>query len=191
MRFSGSGLSFLSMLQNPLLSHLRYIETLAMKGLFIKNLYADRSDEGYQLVKNGIRLDLHSHICKAIVVGILWFFMLPFSSSPSWTLGWHVYGLMHRADKSYEEAAKCYQHALKYNPNDLQILRDYALLQIQMRNYETLNVSFLDFYFTFDDSHCIDLELKAFSFSFSAGYPSSALGALAKAASLLGWSRHL
>lgn len=30
-------------------------------------------------------------------------------------LGWHVYGLLYRSDKNYEEAMKCYRHALKYD----------------------------------------------------------------------------
>lgn len=55
-------------------------------------------------------------------------------------IGWHVYGLLHRADKNYEEAAKCYTHALKYNKNDIHILRDFALLQTQMRHYDALIV---------------------------------------------------
>ncbi|OZJ02648.1 hypothetical protein BZG36_04404, partial [Bifiguratus adelaidae] len=88
-------------------------ETLAMKGLFLNNL--DKKEEAYEHVKKGLRYDLTSHIC------------------------WHVYGLIYRSDKNYEEAAKCYTHALKYNKNDVQILRDFAVLQTQMRHYEALN----------------------------------------------------
>ena len=29
--------------------------------------------------------------------------------------GWHVYGLLYRSDKNYEEAMKCYRYALKYD----------------------------------------------------------------------------
>ncbi|RKP06374.1 NMDA receptor-regulated protein 1 [Thamnocephalis sphaerospora] len=85
-------------------------ETLAMKGLFLSNL--DRKEEGYECVRKGLKNDLTSHIC------------------------WHVYGLLYRADKEYEEATKCYRNALKFDKNNMQILRDLALLQIQMRNYE-------------------------------------------------------
>ncbi|KAI8994648.1 NMDA receptor-regulated protein 1-domain-containing protein [Pilobolus umbonatus] len=87
-------------------------ETLALKGLFLNNL--EKKEEGYEYVKKGLRQDLTSHIC------------------------WHVYGLLHRADKNYEEAAKCYANALKFNKNDLNILRDYAILQTQMRQYDAL-----------------------------------------------------
>ncbi|KAI8344094.1 NMDA receptor-regulated protein 1-domain-containing protein [Chlamydoabsidia padenii] len=86
-------------------------ETLALKGIFLNNL--DKKAEGYEYVKQGVKNDLTSHIC------------------------WHVYGLMHRADKNYAEAAKCYTQALKYNKNDVNILRDFALLQTQLRQYDS------------------------------------------------------
>jgi tetratricopeptide (TPR) repeat protein len=61
-----------------------------------------------------------------------------FMSDYPYCSGWHVFGLLYRSDKNYEEAAKCYTHALKYNKNDMQILRDFALLQTQMRHYDAL-----------------------------------------------------
>ncbi|KAI8884470.1 N-terminal acetyltransferase A, auxiliary subunit [Backusella circina FSU 941] len=88
------------------------VETLAMKGLFLNNL--EKKEEGYEFVKKGLLKDLKSHIC------------------------WHVYGLLYRADKNYEEAAKCYANALKFNKNDLNILRDYALILTQIRSYDLL-----------------------------------------------------
>ncbi|KAI9140409.1 NMDA receptor-regulated protein 1-domain-containing protein [Paraphysoderma sedebokerense] len=90
-------------------------ETLSMKGLFLSHM--DKKEEAYDHVKLGLRNDLTSHIC------------------------WHVYGLLYRSDKNYEEASKCYTHALKYDKENLQILRDYSLMQIQMRNYEAFNES--------------------------------------------------
>ncbi|CAJ0644182.1 14066_t:CDS:10 [Entrophospora sp. SA101] len=56
-------------------------------------------------------------------------------------IGWHVYGLLHRSDKNYGEALKCYTRALKFDKDNMQILQDYSLLQIQMRNYEAFNES--------------------------------------------------
>ncbi|KAF9083168.1 N-alpha-acetyltransferase 16, NatA auxiliary subunit [Mortierella sp. GBA35] len=85
-------------------------ETLAMKGLFYNHL--DKKELAYEFVKKGIRHDMKSHIC------------------------WHVFGLLYRSDKNYEEAAKCYAHALKYDKENIQILRDLSLLQMQMRNLE-------------------------------------------------------
>uniref|UniRef100_A0A8C4E5Y6 N-alpha-acetyltransferase 15, NatA auxiliary subunit a n=1 Tax=Dicentrarchus labrax TaxID=13489 RepID=A0A8C4E5Y6_DICLA len=51
-------------------------------------------------------------------------------------LSWHVYGLLQRSDKKYDEAIKCYRNALKWDKDNLQILRDLSLLQIQMRDLE-------------------------------------------------------
>lgn len=46
---------------------------------------------------------------------------------------WHVYGLLHRSERNYAEAIKSYLNALKHEPNNLQILKDLAALQIQIR----------------------------------------------------------
>ncbi|XP_053679641.1 N-alpha-acetyltransferase 15, NatA auxiliary subunit [Anopheles nili] len=85
-------------------------ETLAMKGLTLNCL--GRKDEAYDHVRRGLRNDLKSHVC------------------------WHVYGLLQRSDKKYDEAIKCYRNALKWEKDNIQILRDLSLLQIQMRDLE-------------------------------------------------------
>ncbi len=64
-------------------------ETLSMKGLVLT--YMGKKEEGWDFVKKGVRFDLRSHIC------------------------WHVYGLLHKSDKNYEEAMKCYNQALKFD----------------------------------------------------------------------------
>ena len=51
-----------------------------MKGLFLT--HAGRRDEGIELVRKGVRLDLTSHIC------------------------WHVFGIIQKGEKNYEEALK-------------------------------------------------------------------------------------
>ncbi|KIO28822.1 hypothetical protein M407DRAFT_229424 [Tulasnella calospora MUT 4182] len=87
-------------------------ETTSMKGLVLTNL--NRKEEGIQLVKAGITLDIDSHIC------------------------WHVFGIVHKADRNYEEALKCYLQALKFDKDNINILRDSAQLQVQLRQYEPL-----------------------------------------------------
>lgn len=87
-------------------------ETLAMKGLTLNAL--DKKPEATDLVRRGLRMDMRSHIC------------------------WHVYGLLYRSDRDYREAAKAYLNALKFDKDNQQILRDLALLQIQIRDYEGL-----------------------------------------------------
>ena len=85
-------------------------ETQAMKGLILNCL--GRKEEAYDMVQRGLRNDLKSHVC------------------------WHVYGLLQRSDKKYAEAIKCYRNALKWDKDNIQILRDLSLLQIQMRDLE-------------------------------------------------------
>jgi len=60
-----------------------------MKGLVLNHM--GRRDEGIDLVKKGIKLDLTSHIC------------------------WHVFGLIQKSDKNYEEALKSYTQALRFD----------------------------------------------------------------------------
>lgn len=73
----------------PMNNLLRVPETISMKGLVLTNM--GRKDEGLDLVRKGVRLDLTSHIC------------------------WHVLGLVHKADRNYEEALKCYTQALRFD----------------------------------------------------------------------------
>ncbi|KAH0500867.1 N-alpha-acetyltransferase 16, NatA auxiliary subunit [Microtus ochrogaster] len=104
-----NGLKFCKMiLSNPKFAE--HGETLAMKGLTLNCL--GKREEAYEFVRKGLRSDVRSHVC------------------------WHVYGLLQRSDKKYEEAIKCYRNALKLDKDNLQILRDLSLLQIQMRDLE-------------------------------------------------------
>lgn len=104
-----NGLKFAKqILTNPKFSD--HGETLAMKGLTLNCL--GRKDEAYEHVRRGLRNDLKSHVC------------------------WHVFGLLQRSDKKYDEAIKCYRNALKWDKDNIQILRDLSLLQIQMRDLE-------------------------------------------------------
>ncbi|EJT99366.1 N-terminal acetyltransferase A auxiliary subunit [Dacryopinax primogenitus] len=85
-------------------------ETLCMKGLILHSM--DRREEGLELIRKGVRLDLTSHIV------------------------WHVYGIAHKSDKNYEETLKCYLQALKFDKDNLNILRETAQLQLQLRHYD-------------------------------------------------------
>ncbi|KAI9673109.1 MAG: hypothetical protein M1829_004423 [Trizodia sp. TS-e1964] len=89
-------------------------DTLAMKALIINSL--GRRDEAFVLVKLALKTDI--------------------STGAKSHIPWHVYGLLYRADKNFEEAAKAYKFALRIEPESQQIQRDLALLQIQMRDYQ-------------------------------------------------------
>lgn len=75
-----------------------------------------RKEEANDLVKKGLKNDLRSHVC------------------------WHVFGLLQRSDKKYDEAIKAYRNALKWDKDNVQILKDLSLLQIQMRDLEGFRV---------------------------------------------------
>lgn len=100
-------------LAKQILSNPKFVdhgETLAMKGLILNSLGC--KDEAYDHVKRGLRSDLKSHVC------------------------WHVYGLLQRSDHKYDEAIKCYRNALKWDKDNIQILRDLSMLQIHVRDLE-------------------------------------------------------
>lgn len=85
-------------------------DTQAMKALIINS--QGNSEEAFALAKIALRNDMKSHIC------------------------WHVYGLLYRSIKNFEEAIKAYKFALRLEPESQQIQRDLALLQMQMRDYQ-------------------------------------------------------
>ena len=68
-------------------------------------------EEAFTLAKLALQKDMKSHVT------------------------WHVYGLLYRSVKNYEEAIKAYRMALRIEPDSQTILRDFSLLQIQMRDY--------------------------------------------------------
>lgn len=85
-------------------------DTMAMKALILNA--QGKTDEAFALGKEALQVDMKSHIC------------------------WHVYGLLYRTNKNFEEAIKAYRFALRLEPDSAQIQRDLAILQIQMRDYE-------------------------------------------------------
>ncbi|CRJ85491.1 hypothetical protein BN1708_017000, partial [Verticillium longisporum] len=89
--------------------HPKHGDTQAMKALILNS--QGKTDEAFALGKVALMADMKSHIC------------------------WHVYGLLWRAVRKYDEAIKAYKQALAIDPDSAQILRDLALLQMQTRDY--------------------------------------------------------
>ncbi|KAI4912693.1 hypothetical protein J4E90_006099 [Alternaria incomplexa] len=85
-------------------------DTQAMKALILNS--QGQGDDAFALCKEALRNDMKSHVC------------------------WHVYGLLWRSVKNYPEAIKSYKMALRIEPASLNILRDLALLQCQVRDYD-------------------------------------------------------
>lgn len=92
-----------------------FAETLCMKGLLLNN--AGRREEADEMVKKGLMKDLSSAVC------------------------WHVFGLIQRANRKYEEAVKAYRNALKWDKTNLQIYRDLSMAQLHLREIEGFTVS--------------------------------------------------
>ncbi|KAH7357736.1 N-terminal acetyltransferase A complex subunit nat1 [Plectosphaerella cucumerina] len=84
-------------------------ETMAMKALIMNQ--QGKTEEAFSLAKVALMADMKSSIC------------------------WHVYGLLYRAVKKYEDAIRAYKQALAIDPESAQILRDLALLQMQTRDH--------------------------------------------------------
>jgi tetratricopeptide (TPR) repeat protein len=92
--------------------HPNHGDTQAMKALVLS--CQGKETEAFDLCKLALRNAMKSHVC------------------------WHVYGLLYRGVRNYEEAIKAYRFALKLEPESPQIARDLALLQMQMRDYPGL-----------------------------------------------------
>lgn len=88
----------------------KHADTMAMKALIMNA--QGKNEEAFALGKEAVAIDFKSHIC------------------------WHVYGLLFRTNKNFEEAIRAYKMALRHEPESAQIQRDLAILQIQMRDYE-------------------------------------------------------
>jgi len=82
-------------------------ETLCLKGLILNAM--DKKEEAQVLVKKGLMFNLRSPLC------------------------WHFHGLIHRSEREYDRAIKCYKNALRYEPDNFKILKDMSLLQAQRR----------------------------------------------------------
>lgn len=84
-------------------------DTMAMKALIMNA--QGKTDEAFVLGKEAVSVDMKSHVC------------------------WHVYGMLYRTRKNFDEAIRAYKFALRLEPDSSQIQRDLAILQIQMRDY--------------------------------------------------------
>jgi len=50
---------------------------------------------------------------------------------------WHVYGIINKKEKDYDQSRRCYINALKYHTgNNENVLRDLSFLQAHLREYE-------------------------------------------------------
>jgi len=71
-----------------------------------------RHPESVDLARRALRNDLKSHVC------------------------WHIFGMIMRSDRKYDEALKALKQALSLSPENPQILRDLALIQVHIRDFK-------------------------------------------------------
>lgn len=81
-----------------------------MKALILSSI--GQQKEAFSLAKTALNNNMKSHVC------------------------WHVYGILYRTNKQYDESIKAYKFALKLDPESQPIQRDLANLQIHMRDYQ-------------------------------------------------------
>ena len=92
-----------------------HAETIAYKGMCLSGI--GRNEEALEVVKNAVKIDLRC------------------------ALAWRAYGLVLRAERKYEEAVKCFRNALKIDRDNLDNWRDLSVIQIQLRDLESLKES--------------------------------------------------
>lgn len=104
------------------MSSLFFLETLSMKGILLNCL--GKKEEARDFVKRGLRSNIQSFVCTLLLFCYYHF------------IGWHIYGLIMKSDRQYEDAIRCYIQALKLDKNNLQVLRDLSVLQIHIRDLD-------------------------------------------------------
>lgn len=57
----------------------------------------------------------------------------------------YVVRLLYRASQNFDEAIKCYKNALRMDPESMQVLRDLAGLQVNLKHYSKLFRDFTAF----------------------------------------------
>lgn len=80
-----------------------------MKALFFSGM--GRNPEAIEMIKKLLFKNLNNFTC------------------------WHVMGICQRKDKDYDQARRAYTNALKYAPENDNVMRDLAQMQIHLKEY--------------------------------------------------------
>ena len=106
-------------LQKILRKYPNHGETLAMKGLIwrhyeqpLKETVEERKRRALELCALGVKNNVFSHVC------------------------WHVFGLLHKANRDYKEAAKCFHQALRIDPYNHLVWRDVSQCALVRREWD-------------------------------------------------------
>ncbi|KAI0988590.1 hypothetical protein GJ496_006199 [Pomphorhynchus laevis] len=87
-------------------------ETLAMRGLVLASV--GKTSEARDFILLGLKKNIKSFVC------------------------WQVFGYFQRLECNYVDAIKAYRNALKWDSENLSILRDLSVLEIQTRDFDGL-----------------------------------------------------
>ena len=82
--------------------HANHAESEAFKALILNSM--KRKAEAYELIKKALFKNMSNFTC------------------------WHVYGILNRSNKKFEDARKAYLNALKQDESNQNVLRDLSLL---------------------------------------------------------------
>lgn len=90
-------------------------DLLSMKAFILSAMHPESKDEkhkeAYECAKEAIKQNMKS------------------------PMSWHCLGTLYKGDFDYSEAIKCFKTALKFDKDDLVVLRDLATCYVQTRNY--------------------------------------------------------
>ncbi|KAJ1608720.1 putative n-terminal acetyltransferase [Cryptosporidium canis] len=105
----------LKLTETMLKKYPKQCDLLSMKAFIIGALYPgnkdERHNEAYECAKEAIKQNMKS------------------------PMSWHCLGTLYKGDFDYNEAIKCFKTALRFDKEDLVVLRDLATCYIQIRNY--------------------------------------------------------
>ncbi|OII73964.1 acetyltransferase [Cryptosporidium ubiquitum] len=91
-------------------------DLLSMKAFILGAMHPDNKDEkhkeAYECAKEAIKQNMRN------------------------PMSWHCLGTLYKGDFDYNEAIKCFKTALKFDKEDLVVLRDLATCFIQIRNHQ-------------------------------------------------------
>lgn len=48
---------------------------------------------------------------------------------------WHTMGTIYKQKRDYLESSKCFQNAYRFEPDNIQLLKDIAAMQVQIRDH--------------------------------------------------------
>ncbi|KYQ93570.1 tetratricopeptide-like helical domain-containing protein (TPR) [Tieghemostelium lacteum] len=106
----------LKLVETFLKTHPENVDGLCFKSLIVYNM--SKKDEAHDIAKKVLRSNLSN------------------------SMAWHTLGFLHKSDKNYSEALKCFRNASKHAKDNTQILKDLLSVQLYLRDSAGLRESY-------------------------------------------------